>query len=76
MPYYSHFTLGSSTCQEFSEKDILRMMFEMLSSNGDQQQWSNEYKNDWTSDNDPCQWHGITCEDGEIVGLAIPGLIL
>ncbi|KAL7510061.1 hypothetical protein ACHAXN_006999 [Cyclotella atomus] len=68
--------LGSSTCQEFSEKDILRMMFEMLSSNGDQQQWSNEYKNDWTSDNDPCQWHGITCEDGEIVGLAIPGLIL
>jgi hypothetical protein len=52
------------------------MMFEMLSSNGDQQQWSNEYKNDWTSDNDPCQWHGITCEDGEIVGLAIPGLIL
>lgn len=49
------------------------MMFELLNSGGDQQQWGDDYRQDWTSDKDVCQWHGVTCEDGEVVGLAFPG---
>ncbi|WP_353572730.1 LamG-like jellyroll fold domain-containing protein [Candidatus Albibeggiatoa sp. nov. BB20] len=25
----------------------------------------------WLQDNDPCAWHGISCEDGEVVGIRL-----
>jgi hypothetical protein len=60
---------GSDNCREFTEKDILKMMYEYLSDDN----WSDEYKQDWTSDKDLCDWHGVTCDDEEeIIRLTFP----
>ena len=61
--------LGSDSCREFTEKDVLQMMFGFLNND----QWSEEYRKDWSSDTkDPCEWHGVTCDNGEIISLSFP----
>lgn len=54
---------------------MLKMLFEVLSE-GSQQQWSEEFRADGSSDKDVCKWHGVTCEDGHVVGISFPGLML
>ena len=44
------------------------MMFDFLSND----QWNEKFKKDWSSDKDPCEWHGVTCDHGEIISLSFP----
>jgi hypothetical protein len=62
--------LGSSSCQEFSEADILSVYFDVI--RGDQ--WNALQQLHWKDRSvDICEWYGVSCdEDGEIQSLRIP----
>lgn len=47
------------------------MLYEVLSSEN-HQQWSEEFRDDWSSEKDVCDWHGVTCRDGKVTELAFP----
>jgi hypothetical protein len=65
------FIAGSDSCREFTEKDLLRMLYMIL--DGDRQIWNEDFRKDWSeSSKELCDWHGVTCQDGEIIGLSFP----
>lgn len=62
--------LGSSSCQELSEADILSVYFDVI--RGDQ--WNALQQLHWKDRSvNICEWYGVTCDEyGEIQSLRIP----
>jgi hypothetical protein len=62
--------LGSSSCEEFSEADILSIFFDVMGGHT----WNALQKSHWKeSDGSVCEWHGISCdENGEIDSIRFP----
>jgi hypothetical protein len=64
--------LGSSSCEEFTENDILSIFFDVMGG----ESWNALQKSHWKDDQGSvCDWNGITCdEDGEIASIRFPML--
>jgi hypothetical protein len=62
--------LGSSACEEFTEKDILSIFFDVMGG----ESWNALQKSNWKDDQGSvCDWNGITCDaDGEIASIRFP----
>jgi hypothetical protein len=61
--------LGATSCQSVYTEDILAMVYDVL--HGDE--WPEQYRHGWKNDNlDYCQWGGVECLDGELLGLNLP----
>lgn len=63
--------LGSDSCRIFTQKDILKMFYELLGQDS-ASNWDENYSRDWSSDKPECEWIGVTCEEGEVTGLSFP----
>ncbi|MDM8527199.1 hypothetical protein QUF58_03205 [Anaerolineales bacterium HSG24] len=58
-----------SAATELSELECQALL--MLYSNTDGANWSNN--ENWTQTDDPCGWHGVTCEDDQVTKLELNG---
>ena len=59
--------LGSSSCDEFTEEDILSMLFDVMGV------LKSEGSNEMKKKQDVCTWDGITCDDaGEVISIRFP----
>eukprot|EP00980_Cylindrotheca_fusiformis_P010929 scaffold2499_cov125-Cylindrotheca_fusiformis.AAC.20 len=62
--------LGASSCETFSEKDILSMFFDVMRAD----EWDPLEPESWKAGSENvCDWEGIDCdEDGEIMSIQFP----
>ena len=62
--------LGSSTCQQVSEYDLLELLYDAM--NGDN--WSQDINWNWKMNKrNPCEWDAVECDkNGRIESLEIP----
>jgi hypothetical protein len=66
----SNFYLGSISCSEISEVDILSILYEVMQGST----WPENKSVGWTDTTKPvCEWAGIDCDsNGEIISLSLP----